>query len=188
MSNLCTLEPNSPSALWGTAQPWFCVATQTGGATNQVPKGLNERILGAPKPSSCTSPNHWPNYPPGDPRVRNTIRVIDGLLETETKTGPVWRRYDQDGYGEHEDGRSFDGTGVGRGWPLLAGERAHYELMAGNREEAERLLKVIEAQTSFGGLIPEQVWDGPDLPERELFNGKPSGSAMPLVWAHAERA
>ena len=35
-------------------------------------------------------------------------------------------------------------------------------------------------------LIPEQVWDGPDLPEYELFTGKPTGSACPLVWAHAE--
>jgi glucoamylase len=35
-------------------------------------------------------------------------------------------------------------------------------------------------------MIPEQIWDSSDLPERELFCGKPSGSAMPLVWAHAE--
>jgi glucoamylase len=41
-------------------------------------------------------------------------------------------------------------------------------------------------QTSPGGLIPEQVWDAADIPERELFNGHPSGAAMPLVWAHAE--
>lgn len=61
--------PNSPTALWSSPQPWYCVATQTGGATNQVPKGLNERILGTAKPSSCTSPNHWPNYSPGDPRI-----------------------------------------------------------------------------------------------------------------------
>ena len=26
----------------------------------------------------------------------------------------------------------------------------------------------------------------PDIPERELYRGRPSGSAMPLVWAHAE--
>jgi glucoamylase len=37
-----------------------------------------------------------------------------------------------------------------------------------------------------GGLLPEQVWDGPDIPGRELIRGRPSGSAMPLVWAHAE--
>src|SRR5439155_9817369 len=48
------------------------------------------------------------------------------------------------------------------------------------------LLHVMEAQTSPGGFIPEQVWDTNDIPDRELFNGKPSGSAMPLMWAHAE--
>ncbi len=121
-----------------------------------------------------------------DPRIRNTVRVLDALLKTETATGPVWHRYTHDGYGEHADGSPYDGTGIGRGWPLLAGERAHYELAAGNREEAERLLKVMAAQTSPGGLIPEQIWDAPDIPKRELFNGQPSGSAMPLVWAHAE--
>src|SRR5262249_8414335 len=56
----------------------------------------------------------------------------------------------------------------------------------GNRAGAEELLRVIEAQTSAGGFIPEQVWDDKDIPERELFNGRPSGSAMPLMWAHAE--
>lgn len=123
---------------------------------------------------------------PDDPRITNTVKVIDALLKTETATGPVWHRYNEDGYGEHEDGSPFDGTGIGRGWPLLAGERAHYELIAGNSIEAERLLHVMEAQASPGGLIPEQVWDAPDIPALELFNGRPSGSAMPLVWAHAE--
>ena len=124
--------------------------------------------------------------PADDPRIVNTVRVIDALLKTETATGPVWHRYNQDGYGEHEDGGPFDGTGIGRGWPLLVSERAHYELAAGRRDEAERLRAVMAAQSSSGRLIPEQVWDGTDLSERELLNGRPSGSAMPLVWAHAE--
>jgi len=121
-----------------------------------------------------------------DPRIVNTLSVIDGVLKSETATGSVWHRYNDDGYGEHEDGSPFDGTGIGRGWPLLAGERAHYELARGNRAEAEKLLHVIEAQTSPGGFIPEQVWDDEDMPDLELFNGHPSGSAMPLMWAHAE--
>ncbi len=120
------------------------------------------------------------------PRIVNTVKVIDAILKSETARGPVWHRYNGDGYGEHEDGSPFDGTGTGRGWPLLAGERAHYELAAGNRAEAERLLRVMEAQAGVGGLISEQVWDAADIPDRELFNGRPSGSAMPLVWAHAE--
>jgi len=121
-----------------------------------------------------------------DPRMVSTVRIIDDVLRTETPTGPTWHRYNNDGYGEHEDGSAFDGTGIGRGWPLLAGERGHYELAAGHVDEARRLLAVMRRQTSPGGLIPEQIWDTDDIPERELIEGCPSGSAMPLVWAHAE--
>ena len=123
---------------------------------------------------------------PEDPRVLDTIAVIDRLLKVELPQGPGWRRYNLDGYGEKADGRPFDGVGIGRVWPLLAGERAHYALAAGKRKEAEALLATIEAQTSPGGLIPEQVWDAAPIPERELAPGKPTGSAMPLVWAHGE--
>lgn len=121
-----------------------------------------------------------------DPRMVNTVRVIDSLLKIETPDGPCWHRYNHDGYGEHADGSPFDGTGVGRAWPLLTGERAHYELAAGREEEARRLMHAMEAFSSDGGMIPEQIWDSPDIPERALFFGRPSGSGMPLVWAHAE--
>ncbi len=123
-----------------------------------------------------------------DPRIVNTVRVIDAKLRARTDTGPAWYRYNGDGYGEKRNGDPFDGIGVGRPWPLLAGERAHYELAAGRPDVAMHLLGVMRAQASDGGMLPEQVWDGPDIPERELFNGRPSGSAMPLVWAHAEYA
>ena len=121
-----------------------------------------------------------------DSRIVNTVRVIDALLRTDTATGPAWHRYNDDGYGEHKDGSPFDGTGIGRAWPLLTGERAHYELAAGRTAQAECLVRTMRSQTSAGGLIPEQIWDAADIPDRELFNGRPSGSAMPLVWAHAE--
>jgi glucoamylase len=121
-----------------------------------------------------------------DPRIQNTVKVIDALLKTEMPAGPIWRRYNEDGYGEHTDGSPFDGNGVGRPWPLLTGERAHYELAAGRPDSAQGLLAALQAFANPGGLIPEQIWDGIDLPERELFFGRPSGSAMPLVWAHAE--
>ncbi|HET7851568.1 MAG TPA: glucan 1,4-alpha-glucosidase [Methyloceanibacter sp.] len=121
-----------------------------------------------------------------DPRIINTVRVVDALLKVDLPAGPCWHRYNGDGYGEHEDGRPFDGTGIGRCWPLLTGERAHYELAAGNRTGAKALLAALEGFASDGHLIPEQVWDAPDIPERELLRGRPSGSAMPLAWAHAE--
>jgi glucoamylase len=42
------------------------------------------------------------------------------------------------------------------------------------------------AFASPGGMIPEQVWDGPPIPARRLALGRHTGSAMPLAWAHAE--
>jgi glucoamylase len=121
-----------------------------------------------------------------DPRIADTVQVIDALLKVATPFGPAWRRYTGDGYGEHADGAPFDGTGIGRAWPLLTGERAHHALARGDRAEAELLLATLERLAGDGGLLPEQTWDAPDVPERELFFGRPAGSAMPLVWAHAE--
>jgi glucoamylase len=121
-----------------------------------------------------------------DPRILNTVKIVDALLKTEMPHGPCWHRYNGDGYGEHRDGAPFDGTGIGRAWPLLTLERAHYELSAGRRAETERLLDASRSFASAVGLLPEQIWDAPDVPERELYFGRPSGSAMPLVWAHAE--
>jgi len=121
-----------------------------------------------------------------DPKMVNTVRVIDALLKQDTPGGPSWHRYNEDGYGEHADGRPFDGTGHGRLWPLLTGERGHYALALGHQREADRLLAAMESFAGEGGLLPEQIWDSEDIPARELFLGRPSGSAMPLVWAHAE--
>jgi glucoamylase len=121
-----------------------------------------------------------------DERIQNSLKVIDRLTRVELPQGPLWHRYVGDGYGEHHDGRPFDGTGHGRLWPLLTGERAHCAIAAGDLAEAERLKRTVEGSTSPGGLLPEQVWDADDIPQLELIRGRPSGSAMPLVWAHAE--
>lgn len=122
-----------------------------------------------------------------DPRIRNTVKVIDATLKTDTKNGPVWHRFTHDAYGEPPDGSAFMGrNGKGRGWSLLTGERAHYELARGNRAGAEQLLKAMVTQSHRGGLLPEQVWDAADIPGQGLHNGGPTGSAMPLAWAHAE--
>ena len=116
----------------------------------------------------------------------NTVTVIDAVLKVTTPRGPAWHRYNGDGYGEHEDGSPFDGTGIGRAWPLLTGERAHYELAAGRIGVATDLAKALEAFAGNSGLLPEQIWDAADIPERELIRGEASGSARPRVWAHAE--
>jgi glucoamylase len=119
-----------------------------------------------------------------DPLVCDTLRLVDALLELETSAGRYWHRYNGDGYGEHADGRPFDGTGIGRAWPLLTGERGHYEVAAGR--DPMPLLEAMAAAGGHGGMLPEQVWDSEPVPEQRLYPGRPSGSAMPLVWAHAE--
>ncbi len=78
------------------------------------------------------------------------------------------------------------GAGVGRAWPLLTGERAHYELAAGRPDEAERLLAALACFAKPGGMLPEQVWDTTDVPGRDLLLGRATGAATPLAWAHAE--
>jgi glucoamylase len=121
-----------------------------------------------------------------DPRIVSTVKVIDATLKVDTPRGPAWHRYQGDAYGEDADGEPFNGTGIGRAWPLLTGERAHYELAAGRADVAEKLAGAMETIAGENSLLPEQIWDSADIPERELFVGCPSGSAMPLVWAHAE--
>ncbi len=124
---------------------------------------------------------------PDDPRIVDTVKAIDSVLRVEFPTGPGWRRHKEDKYGEYADGRPRDSKGgIGRVWPLLIGERGHYELAAGRRQEAERMLRAMEAAATDTGLISEQIWDADDIPERSLYRGRPTGSACPLPWAHAE--
>lgn len=119
-----------------------------------------------------------------DPRVLETIAVVDQILGVPTPAGIVYHRYNEDGYGEKADGSAFSGHGIGRGWPLLVGERGHLALQAG--EDPMPYLRTMRHCASAGGLLPEQVWESAAIPERELFPGRPSGSAMPLLWSHAE--
>ncbi|MBV9345538.1 MAG: glycosyl hydrolase, partial [Gammaproteobacteria bacterium] len=119
-----------------------------------------------------------------DPFIRATLSLADTLLKVQTPSGPCWHRYNEDGYGEHDDGSPYDGTGRGRAWPLLTGERGHYELCAGADELP--YLEAMARMASAGGMLPEQVWDAAPIPARALRPGRPTGSAMPLVWAHAE--
>ncbi len=119
-----------------------------------------------------------------DPKIITTVGLVDKILGLDMPTGRSFYRYNGDGYGEHEDGSPYDGTGIGRLWPLLTGERAHYAVTAG--DDPQPYLDAMNRMTGPGGLIPEQVWDSEAIPDRHLFPGKPSGSAMPLVWAHAE--
>jgi len=121
---------------------------------------------------------------PHDPIVVDSVEVVDRLLRVETPYGPCWHRYNHDGYGQRADGGAYRWWGKGRAWPLLTGERGHYELAAGR--DPGPYLRALEAFASSTGLLPEQVWDEPDRPEVHMLLGRPTGAAMPLMWAHAE--
>ncbi len=119
-----------------------------------------------------------------DPVISDSVRVIDGTLKSETPFGPVWHRYNHDGYGQRDDGSAFQGWGTGRGWPLLTGERGHYEIALGNSPSP--YITAMEKFASEAMLLPEQVWDTDDISSRHMFLGRATGSARPLVWAHSE--
>jgi Putative Flp pilus-assembly TadE/G-like len=85
----------SKADLHGSPNPpaWECVAVKTGTMNGPVGAGLNERILCAPpnpasncsghfgKPQACTSPNQYPSYSDGDPRILAFFLVPYGSLD-----------------------------------------------------------------------------------------------------------
>ena len=119
-----------------------------------------------------------------DPLIVDSLKVVDRVLKRDLPQGPCWLRYNWDGYGDRADGGPFLGWGQGRPWPLLTGERAHYELAAGH--DIAPLIRTYEKFATPGQMLPEQVWDEPSRPGQGLRLGAPGGSAVPLVWAHAE--
>ena len=113
-----------------------------------------------------------------DPVIVDSLRVLDAVLKVDTPNGPCWRRYNHDGYGQREDGGPFVGYGKGRAWPLLTGERGHYQLAAGR---APGPISRPWRGRFPTGLLPEQVWDEPDRPDLYMFLRRPTGSARPLM-------
>jgi len=119
-----------------------------------------------------------------DPLMVDSLKVVDAVLKRDLPQGPAWLRYNFDGYGQGADGGPYRSYGQGRVWPLLTGERAHYEVAAGR--DVSALIRTYEQYATPGNMLPEQLWDEPDRPEVHLKFGGPAGSACPLVWAHAE--
>ncbi|WP_243056649.1 glycoside hydrolase family 15 protein [Nocardioides sp. SR21] len=126
-----------------------------------------------------------------DPAVVNTLDVVDQELEVETPNGSFWRRFSHDGYGETRTGGQWTitepgtGTTLGRGWPILTGERGEYVVDAG--EDASSYLLAMAAAAGPGDMISEQVWDGrPPTGAACCAAGEGTRAATPLVWSHAQ--
>lgn len=128
--------------------------------------------------------------PPDDPDVLSTLPVIDDELSFNTSHGRFWHRFSGDGYGEtRTGGQWFIGEPdtfetLGRGWPLLTGERGEYDVAAG-RDATDRLAAMAAAAGS-SDMLAEQVWDGrPPTGDPCCARGTNTRAATPLVWSHA---
>ena len=124
-----------------------------------------------------------------DPLVVSSVQVMDAILKADTPRGSCFFRYNGDGYGQRDDGNPYHSHwGVGRPWPLLGGERGHYEVALGREKggNPDPWIWSLEGFASGAGLLPEQIWNAPDLPEKHLETGRSTGAARPLAWAHAE--
>ena len=143
-----------------------------------------------------------------------SLRVVDSVIESQTSSGPGWHRYGikasgaTDGYGDcyvpdptscSPSGAPWFPTAKGSGhlWPILDGERAEQDLQTGLAGAAGSLLQAMQSMTSGLGMVPEQAWEDPAVAASPygsdpatasigFTNGKPAGSASPLIWAQAQ--
>ena len=140
--------------------------------------------------------------------------MVDSVIESQTSSGPGWHRYGikasgaTDGYGDcyvpdptdcSPSGAPWFPTAKGSGhlWPILDGERAEQDLQTGSSGPAGSLLRAMQDMTSGLGMVPEQAWEDPAVAASPygsdpatasigFTNGKPAGSASPLIWAQAQ--
>jgi len=153
--------------------------------------------------------------PVSDPDVQASLGVWDKQIAVSTPSGTGYYRYGNsaaagsaDGYGDcyqpSQTSCSITGApwpptnkGTGHLWPVLSGERAESDVAERNRSGATSLLTAMENFSSGVGLVPEQVWENPDLPASPFgsdpatasigfTDGKAAGSASPLTWAQAQ--
>jgi glucoamylase len=84
--------------------------------------------------------------------------------ELPTDNGRFWHRASFDGYGEQPTAamgaeRPGSHKTIGRGWPLLGGERGEYELLAGALTRPPPAGTMGKAADDASHLMAEQVWD-----------------------------
>lgn len=157
--------------------------------------------------------------PADDADIVNSLAVVDDVIRETTPSGDGFYRYGtatpgtEDGYGDCFVGDATDCTiegkpwagvceaqaqnrGSGHLWPVLSAERGEYLVDTGDSASAAALLLSMERTGSGVGLIPEQVWENPDLAASPFgtqaecasigfVDGEAAGSASPLTWSAA---
>ncbi|MEP6901340.1 MAG: glycoside hydrolase family 15 protein [Actinomycetota bacterium] len=155
---------------------------------------------------------------PDDALIQKSLAVVDEVLKVNTPNGEAWYRYNHDGYGDTYEGNrwNWDTTWRGNGhlWTLLTGERGQFELAFSEfqRNNPNQSSKITRGELGFywkmkamqrlnamlnfandGLMIPEQIWDKPEIPKRTDYGfipplkfGEGNGSATPLAWSMAQ--
>ncbi|HEY3904845.1 MAG TPA: glycoside hydrolase family 15 protein [Streptosporangiaceae bacterium] len=146
--------------------------------------------------------------PASDPVIANSLVVAGTTIDSATPSGTGVLRYNGDGYGDCEkavfndcsaDGEPWatSNQGTGHPWPVLSGENGEYQILARQAGPAASDLGFMLASASGVGLVPEQIWNYPDVPASPygsdpstasigFTDGLPDGSAAPLTWAQAQ--
>lgn len=148
---------NGPGAL---PDPSPCAVTQTGQSASSIGKGLNQRILGDVKPSACTNPNRWgqfPNLPAGDPRVVNLIITDYGTFTGNGNEAFPVRQFAAFYITGWQGNSGFDNPCQGNGDDAVpagevAGHFIKYVQKVNNGDAGDALCKL--SGTSLGLCVP----------------------------------
>jgi glucoamylase len=179
-------------------KPYYLRVTKDGNPNAGTTYSIGDGGPGAADQRTVTDPSFLELVRLGvkrwnDPTVKSSLAVVDQRLGVDTPNGRFWHRFDFDGYGETKDGGPWDLSDPdtfrtkSRLWPIFAGERGEYELLAGDRRAARGRLASIAKAGNRGYLIPEQVWDENPPSGRPGFpRGEGTLSATPLAWSHAQ--
>jgi glucoamylase len=180
-----------------SADPYYLRLTKDGAPDRGTTYNLGDNNVGEVDQRAVVDPSFLELVRLGvkrfdDPVIRNTVAVVDQQLGTQTPVGQFWHRFTSDGYGEQADGGPWNVNfpqptrTYGRLWPIFAGERAEYELLAGDRATAATRLRAIAGTANSGLMLPEQVWDTRPPAPATARPGTGTTSATPLAWTHAQ--
>ena len=151
-------------------------------------RALRSSTSAASSTSASSSSSASASSAPTIRSILNTLKVVDDRL----KAGAFWHRFSFDGYGERRDGKSWrlfaDDTRrtLGRAWPIFAGERGEYELLAG-RPAAAAVARRWPAPPTAAGCCPSRsgtAANRPGSPASSRARGR--SAATPLAWTHAQ--
>jgi glucoamylase len=132
---------------------------------------------------------------PDDAAILDSLPEYDAVLKQSIAgKGNAWFRYNCDGYGEHNDGSNYNGSGRGRLWPIFTAERGMYEIHRANDGNVGKpYLNMLKAFAGDTGMISEQVWNntanvgGCDaVTPSPYVPGTATKSIRPLNWAMGE--